>query len=79
MDTSKFMLLRVFPCIDFPSIHGLKSIGYVQLAFSHSYTKPLPSTRPRTRNSSKPTNCAATTAVAMAVVVLVVAFALPYR
>ena len=63
----------------FPSIHGLKSIGYVQLIFSHSYTKPLLSTRPRTRDSSKPTNCAAMTAVAMAVVVLVAAFAIPYH
>lgn len=56
----------------FLSIHGLKSIGYVQVIVSPSYT------RARARHSPKHMNPAAATAVAIAVVVLFAAFAIPH-
>ncbi|KAF9227703.1 hypothetical protein BS17DRAFT_693270 [Gyrodon lividus] len=71
--------------IDGYYIHGLKSIGYVQLIGSPSYSELAPSSRTsRTRTplpgraSGGGADSTAATAIAIAVVVLVAAIALPY-
>lgn len=62
------------------SIHGLKSIGYVQLIVSPAYTQPRRApkkSRPPENRGDVADNKAAT-AVAIAFVVLAAAFCLPY-
>lgn len=64
------------------SIHGLKSIGYVQLIVSPTYTQSRQAPeKPRASIPEKKGEVAdtkAATAVAIAVVVLAAAFCLPY-
>ena len=63
------------------SIHGLKSIGYVQLIISPTYTQPRRApkkSRPPPESKGDVADNKAATAVAIAVVVLAAAFCLPY-
>ncbi|RDB22270.1 hypothetical protein Hypma_010604 [Hypsizygus marmoreus] len=63
-------------------IHGFKSIGYVQLVQSYSYTSPPKKSKPSKRSSRKTpppsTSASYVPAIAIACVVLVAAFSIPY-
>jgi len=60
------------------SIHGLKSIGYVQLIVSPTYTPRRRVPKQSTPSISENRGDVAATAVAIAIVVLAAAFCLPY-